>query len=104
MGVGTILAPLGAFRRASFPLLRPLCLPRAHGPRRLGARPFLDRLATLRRALGRVPFLNGGLFTRTPLERRHRTLRFTDDALGDVIGGLLGRYRLTAREDALERS
>lgn len=49
-------------------------------------------------ALGRVPFLNGGLFTRTPLERRHRDLRFTDEALGDVIGGLLGRYRLTARE------
>lgn len=56
------------------------------------------------RAFGRVPFLNGGLFTRTPLETRHRTLRFTDEALGDVIIGLLGNYRLTAREASVEWS
>ena len=56
-----------------------------------------DRAASAR-GFGRVPFLNGGLFTRTPLERRHRTLRFTDDAIGEVIGGLLARYRLTPRE------
>lgn len=55
-------------------------------------------------AFGRVPFLNGGLFTRTPLEARHRALRFTDDALGDVIIGLLGNYRLTAREASAEWS
>src|SRR5690606_33341871 len=56
------------------------------------------------RAFGRVPFLNGGLFMRTPLETRHRTLRFTDEALGDVIIGLLGNYRLTAREASAEWS
>jgi hypothetical protein len=49
-------------------------------------------------AFGRVPFLNGGLFARSALESRHRDLRFTDDALGAVIGDLLARYRLTARE------
>ncbi|MEX2181570.1 MAG: DNA methyltransferase [Gemmatimonadaceae bacterium] len=54
--------------------------------------------AAAARAFGRVPFLNGGLFTRTAVERRWRSLRFTDDALGEVIGGLLARYRLTARE------
>lgn len=54
--------------------------------------------AAAARAFGRVPFLNGGLFTRTALEARCRELRFTDDAIGDVIGGLLARYRLTPRE------
>lgn len=54
--------------------------------------------AAAARAFGRVPFLNGGLFARSPLERRHRQLRFTDHAIADVIGGLLTGYRLTARE------
>ena len=58
-----------------------------------------DRAAAAR-AFGRVPFLNGGLFTRTPLESRCRSLRFTDDAIGEVIGGLLARYRLTPRESS----
>ena len=50
------------------------------------------------RQFGRVPFLNGGLFAPSPLERRCRLL-FPDDALGSVFGELLGRYRFTARED-----
>jgi hypothetical protein len=50
------------------------------------------------RGFGRIPFLNGGLFTRTPVERRWRDLTLQDDAIGEVIGGLLARYRLTARE------
>lgn len=77
-------------------LLLPLCFGTLNTPP--------SRRAAAARALGRVPFLNGGLFTRTPLERRHRALRFTDDALGDVIGGLLGRYRLTARETSVDWS
>ena len=52
------------------------------------------------RAFGRIPFLNGGLFARTPLERRHRHVEFPDDALGLVFSDLLTRYRFTAREDA----
>lgn len=52
------------------------------------------------RAFGRVPFLNGGLFARTTVERIHRHSRFTDDALGALFGDVLVRYRFTAREDA----
>jgi len=51
------------------------------------------------RAFGRIPFLNGGLFARTPLERRCRTVAFPDDQMGRVFGELLTRYRFTARED-----
>ena len=51
-------------------------------------------------ALGRIPFLNGGLFSRTPGERRAGRARFSDEALGDVFGDLLCRYRFTAREDS----
>lgn len=59
--------------------------------------PWRARAATAR-AFGRVPFLNGGLFTRSPIETRYRDLRLTDEAIGGMIGGLLSRYRLTARE------
>ena len=51
------------------------------------------------RALGAVPFLNGGLFARSPIERRHRALHFPDEALAHVFDDLLARYRFTARED-----
>jgi hypothetical protein len=51
------------------------------------------------RAFGRVPYLNGGLFTRTPLEKRWRGARCSDDALAALFDGILARYRLTARED-----
>ncbi len=56
------------------------------------------RRAAAANALGRIPFLNGGLFARTPIERRAHTLRFSDEALGELIGGLLARYRVTAHE------
>jgi len=56
------------------------------------------RRADAARAFGQVPFLNGGLFSRTPLESRCRHLQFTDGALGRLVGDLLGRYRVTARE------
>lgn len=59
--------------------------------------PWPQRAAAAQ-AFGRVPFLNGGLFTRSPVERRHADLRITDAALDGFIGGLLTRYRLTARE------
>ena len=52
------------------------------------------------RAFGRIPFLNGGLFSRSGLERSWATRAFTDEALGDVFGDLLTRYRFTAREDS----
>lgn len=52
------------------------------------------------RAFGKVPFLNGGLFARSSLERTHAGNYFSDDALGSVFGELLVRYRFTARENA----
>jgi hypothetical protein len=58
------------------------------------------RRAPAARALGRIPFLNGGLFARSPLERRAPDLRFTDEALGRLIGSLLARYRVTAHESS----
>ena len=60
--------------------------------------------AAAARAFGRVPFLNGGLFARSGLERRCRALRLRDDALAAIIGELLARYRLTARETTSEFS
>lgn len=52
------------------------------------------------RALGRVPFLNGGLFTRTALERRARPWLFPDEPLGTLFGELFHRFRFVAREDS----
>lgn len=54
------------------------------------------------REFGRVPYLNGGLFSRTYVERLHRSLRFSDAALGGLFGDLLSRYRFTPREDPEE--
>ncbi|MDQ2889951.1 MAG: hypothetical protein M3R65_05280 [Gemmatimonadota bacterium] len=52
------------------------------------------------RAFGRIPFLNGGLFARTAVERIHRNARLPDDALGALFGDVLVRYRFTASENA----
>ncbi len=60
----------------------------------------LARRAPTARALGRIPFLNGGLFAPTPVERRNRDLVFADRALGAIVGDLFSRYRFTAREDS----
>lgn len=51
------------------------------------------------RDFGRVPFLNGGLFARSSLEANTARSTFSDEALGDLFGDLLSRYRFTARED-----
>jgi Eco57I restriction-modification methylase len=83
------MAGSGAFHRQ---VLRPLFFGTLNTPYR--------RRAPRARALGRIPFLNGGLFAPTALERRHRSLHFGDDAFGALIGGLFSRYRFTAREDA----
>ena len=56
------------------------------------------------RALGRVPFLNGGLFARSPVERRYHALEFRDEELGAFLSDLLGRYRFTAREESTDWS
>ncbi|HET9455474.1 MAG TPA: N-6 DNA methylase [Gemmatimonadaceae bacterium] len=58
------------------------------------------RRAPTARAMGRVPFLNGGLFTRTSLERRARPWLFPDEQLGALFGELFQRFRFVAREDS----
>ncbi len=73
-------------------LLRPLFFGTLNTPRR-------NRAPAARR-FGNVPFLNGGLFSPTPLERRHRSLRFSDDSLTHLIGSVLDRHRFTAHEDS----
>ena len=58
------------------------------------------RRAALARSLGRIPFLNGGLFTRAPVERVCRDLVMRDEDLGAAFDQLLLRYRFTAREES----
>ena len=52
------------------------------------------------RNFGQIPFLNGGLFSRSSLEKRRRGFVFTDDSFGNAYGSLLSRYRFSAREDS----
>ncbi|MEX1185993.1 MAG: DNA methyltransferase [Gemmatimonadaceae bacterium] len=56
------------------------------------------------RGFGDVPFLNGGLFSRSALERRARAVEFPDEAIGVLYGELLCRHRFTPREDSSEWS
>ena len=73
-------------------LLRPLFFGTLNTPRR--------HRAPSARHFGAVPFLNGGLFAPTPLEKRHRTLHCTDDAIAQLVGAVLDRHRFTAHEDS----
>jgi hypothetical protein len=59
-----------------------------------------SKRATRARAFGRIPFLNGGLFTRTALERRARGVSFSDDAISEIFERLLTSFRFSAREDS----
>ena len=52
------------------------------------------------KSFGRIPFLNGGLFARSVLERLHANSFFSDETLGDLFADVLTRYRFTAREDS----
>ena len=62
----------------------------------LNTRP--ERRDAAARALGDLPYLNGGLFERHVLERRHPELDLPDDVLAGAFDGLLERYRFTTRE------
>ncbi len=57
------------------------------------------RRAPFARSLGRIPFLNGGLFTRAPAERSARDLVMRDEDFGQTFDQLLTRYRFTPREE-----
>ena len=65
--------------------------------------PVRDR-ADVARRFGSIPFLNGGLFAKSALERRYSSARFSDDAMGALFGQLLGAHRFTAREGQEEWS
>ncbi len=56
--------------------------------------------APVAQAFGRIPFLNGGLFSRTPLERQRASVRFADYSIVALVSELLDKYRFTAREDS----
>lgn len=53
---------------------------------------------------GRIPFLNGGLFARSHLEKQRRTAVFTDESFGNAYGSLLSHYRFSGREDSVDWS
>ena len=42
--------------------------------------------------VGAIPFLNGGLFGKTALEKRHSGARLSDESLGRLLGDVLGAY------------
>lgn len=64
----------------------------------------LRQRAARARAFGQVPFLNGGLFARSALESRYRTLRFRDEEVGALFDDVLTRFRFTPREDRTDAS
>jgi len=51
------------------------------------------------RALGRVPFLNGGLFEPTTLERRHGPAIWSNADWRDAFDDLFERFHFSVRED-----
>lgn len=56
------------------------------------------------REFGRIPFLNGGLFARSHVEKTARASAFSDEAFGNAFGNLLSRYRFSGREDGADWS
>lgn len=52
------------------------------------------------RRLGELPYLNGGLFERTALERRHPDLNLADAVVAGVFDNLLEKYRFTTADRA----
>jgi len=83
------VANRGGFRSR---ILRPLFFGTLNTPR--------SARATLALRFGNVPFLNGGLFSRTPLERQSRHVSFSDDAYGALLFDVFGQYRFTAHEES----
>lgn len=61
--------------------------------------PLRDRAPTAR-AFGNIPFLNGGLFACSAIERRARRPFISDELLAPLLLDTLARYRFTAREEA----
>ncbi|MCA2992751.1 DNA methyltransferase [Gemmatimonas sp.] len=77
-------------------LLRPLFFGTLNTPAR--------QRAAAARAFGAVPFLNGGLFSPTALERRWHRWRFADDAVTHLVVAVIDRHRFTAHEESVQWS
>lgn len=73
-------------------LLRPLFFGTLNTPR--------NQRAAAARDFGAIPFLNGGLFSPTALERRWHRWDFADDAIAQLVVSVIDRYRFTAHEDS----
>jgi len=58
-----------------------------------------DQRSRAARVLGRVPFLNGGLFEPTALERRHGPARWSNSDWRDAFDELFERFHFSAREE-----
>jgi hypothetical protein len=64
--------------------------------------PRRDRPAAITRQFGEIPFLNGGLFHQSEIEKRFPDLIIADSgfcAVLDPDNGLFRRYHFTVRED-----
>ena len=83
-------AALAARRHFHRHVLHPLCFGALN-------KPSADRSAAAR-ALGRVPFLNGGLFSPTPLERRHGPAVWPNALWRDAFDDLFERFHFSVRE------
>ena len=77
-------------------LLRPLFFGTLNTPR--------SQRAPAALVFGNVPFLNGGLFAPTALEKRFRAWHFGDDAITTLVASLLDKYRFTAHEESVHWS
>jgi len=60
--------------------------------------------STRAKQFGRIPFLNGGLFARSHLEKQRRGSVFTDESFGNAYGSLLSHFRFSGREDSTDWS
>ncbi len=60
----------------------------------------MARRADRARVFGKIPFLNGGLFTRTFLESTFPHAGFADEAFSEVFSRILTSFRFSSREDS----
>ena len=60
--------------------------------------------STRAKDFGRIPFLNGGLFARSHLEKQRRASAFSDACVGNAFGSLFSHYRFSGREDSVDWS
>ena len=82
---------LAARRHFHRTILHPLCFGALN-------RPLVERAATAR-ALGRLPFLNGGLFEPAALERRHGPAVWSNADWREAFDALFERFHFSVRED-----